>query len=220
MASYIKMDGKWRVTVCVHGRRKTRTFKTKNEASAWAADTETQLRDIQTGNIPDLALSQLLELYEREVVPTKKGAKREKNMVRVMLRDRLARVSLRALNAEHIAEWRDRRLGQVSASSVNREMNTLSHALSVARREWRWLKTNPVSDVRRPRQPPPRSRRPQLDEIEAILYQLHYTPHQPPTSARARVGWAFLFSIETAMRQGEICDLRWDDVDPDRRYLH
>jgi len=32
--------------------------------------------------------------------------------------------------------WRDRRLKQVSGSTVEQEMTILSHACSVARREW------------------------------------------------------------------------------------
>ena len=43
---------------------------------------------------------------------------------------------------------------------------------------------------------------------------------EPPSSMHARVGAAFLWAIETAMRSGEICALRWSDVDAERRVVH
>ena len=37
---------------------------------------------------------------------------------------------------------------------------------------------------------------------------------------QSRVAAAFLFAIETAMRAGEICALKWTDIDFDRRVVH
>lgn len=38
-------------------------------------------------------------------------------------------------------------------------------------------------------------------------------------TATARVGLAFLFALETAMRSGEILGLRWPDVHEEKRYV-
>jgi integrase len=129
-------------------------------------------------------------------------------------RDAIAEVSLRELDASHVASWRDRRLRQVSAASVLqlREWNLLSHACHVAVKEWLWLKENPFSGVKRPAQPKPRDRLASDDEVAAILHALGYGPESPVQTATARVGAAVVFAIETAMRAGEILRLHWDDI--------
>ena len=40
-----------------------------------------------------------------------------------------------------------------------------------------------------------------------------YRDDAPPKAGFARVGAAFMFAIETAMRCGEICGLNWADVE-------
>lgn len=139
-------------------------------------------------------------------------------MVDVILRDPVADVSLRMLAPTDIAAWRDRRLKQVSGSTVEREMTILSHACSVARREWGWQRVNPVSDVRRPPPTAARTRRPTDDESKRLLHALGYSRDTPPETISSRVGVAYLFAIETGMRAGEICGLEWQHVN--ERHVH
>ena len=40
------------------------------------------------------------------------------------------------------------------------------------------------------------------------------------TNSRHELAVAFLLAIETAMRQGELWNLTWDDVFLDKRYVH
>lgn len=218
MAAFRKRNGGWRVEVCIKGTRTSATFTTKLEAQAWAAQEETKLREDSAGKVPNKPFRDLLNRYSREVSSNKRGAVREQNMINVILRDPIAAVSLRMLAPTDIAAWRDRRLKQVSGSTVEREMTILSHACSVARREWGWLRVNPVSDVRRPPPTASRTRRPASDEIEKLLHALGYSREAPPDTASARVGAAYLFAIETAMRAGEICSLEWQHVN--KRHVH
>jgi len=138
MATFRKRSGGWRAEVCIKGTRASATFTTKREAQAWAAQEETKLREDAAGKIPNKPFRDLLERYSREVSIKKRGAAREQKMIDVILRDPVADVSLRMLAPIDIAAWRDRRLMQVSGSTVEREMTILSHACSVARREWGW----------------------------------------------------------------------------------
>jgi integrase len=202
----------------VKGRRRSATFTTKREAQAWAAREETQLREDAAGQIPNRPFKDLLERYSREVSSKKRGAAREQNMVSAILRDPIAEVSLRILAPIDIATWRDRRLKRVSGATVEREMTILSHACSVARREWGWLRVNPVSDVRRPPATAARTRRPTAEETERLLHALGYSRETSPATASARVGAAYVFAIETAMRAGEICSLEWQHVN--ERHVH
>lgn len=73
--------------------------------------------------------------------------------------------------------------------------------------EWHWLKENPFSAVRRPKESPPRDRLPTPDEIERLRVASGY--HDGELSlVEQRVFAAFLFAIETGMRSGEICALK------------
>lgn len=94
-----------------------------------------------------------------------------------------------------------------------REWTLLSHACSVAIREWKWLKVNPFSGVKRPPEPRPREATYSDDQIERLQHALG----EDPATATGRTCLAFLFAIETAMRAGEIVGLTWARVDLDRR---
>jgi len=213
MASIHKTkSGKWRVELFVRGKRSSGTFSTKHEAKNWAADERTRLLSEVSNGIPKRPFRDLMERYAKEVTPTKRGMEREHKMINVILRDPIAEVPLPEIASSHFGEWRERRLQKVSGSTVNREMNILSNACNIARREWGWLKDNPMTNVRRPKSSDPRTRRPTDGETEALLYCLGYDPDQPPVTQMARVGAMYLFAIETAMRAGEICGLRWEHV--------
>ena len=218
MASITKAEGGWHAFVCVGGKRRSKRFDGKSKAQDWAAGIERQLKDGEsTGMANGRTVADALERYEREVTPAKKGARWESLRLKAILRDPLAKVSLSDLSPADIAAWRDRRLRQVTSASVFREMCLLSHVFTITRREWRWIRENPVSDVRRPKKSKPRDRRVSDQEAEMIKVATGYRPDALPKTVTAKVGAAFFFAIETAMRLGEICGLDWDDVDCDTR---
>src|SRR3990167_1957145 len=219
MASYRKRKGGWRAEVCRNGIRKSATFDTKAEAAAWAGKIEAEILAGKSGAIPDKTFGALLERYSNEVSVTKRGERWERARIGLLLRDELAAVRLPELNASHIAAWRDRRLRQVLPASVRREWTLLSHACSVALREWRWLAEHPMLAVRRPAPSRARDRRIGGDEIEPLPFALGYDYDAPPLTQSARVGAAMLFAIETAMRAGEIVALRWSEVRAAQRHL-
>lgn len=68
-----------------------------------------------------------------------------------------------------------------------------------------------AADVKKPPSPPSRKRRITADEVERVTLACGLTDLEADT-AMNRVGLAFLFALETAMRSGEICGLRWQDV--------
>lgn len=214
MASIRKHGKKWRAEVYKGGTRRSKVHDTKAAAMAWAVDAERELA--AGGGIPDKPFSALLEKYRDEVSEGKKGYRWEAARIGLLLRDPIAEVKLAELAQPHCAAWRDRRLRQVSAASVRREWTLMSHACTVAIREWHWLRGNPFVGVKRPANPPPRDRRIAQDEIERILLACGYD--EPPQTLQARVGAAFLFALETAMRAGEIAALTWEHVHD--RHVH
>ncbi len=214
----LKKDGNvWRVQIYVKGQRDSGTFSTKAQAQAWAAKRETELREQHaTGVVKGKTCRDAFERYEREVSRGKRGhrweALRLSAMADVALDEvKFGDLKLCDLTAADIARWRDSRLKTVLGSTVNREMNLLSHVLSTAQREWGWIAESPTKAVRRPKDPPPRDRRITEDEIDRICLSLGFD-ESPVTTKSQAVAVAFLFAIETAMRAGEICALMPGDV--------
>jgi integrase len=218
MAQFIKRGSKWQVRVRVDGVDRAKTFRTKADAQLWAAQTETGIATGQLGRIPDQSFGDLLIRYRDTVSVHKDGARWETVRINRLLKsDELVAVRLKNLGPESFAAWRDRRLAEVSAATVNREWNLLSAACNRAAAEWRWLNQNPMSSVQRPRKTPPRTRRISFDDIDRIILATGYSEDETPWTRSARVGACFLFAIETAMRAGEICALQWRDLDLDKR---
>lgn len=202
MASIIKRGDSWRAEVYVRGKRASKTFRTRQEARQWAARQEALL-DQPPGRETFRAV---LERYRRDVSPTKRGAIWEDRRIGALLRDPIADKRIGEITPNDLAEWRDRRLRQVSPATVKREANLIGSIFTTARREWGLIDKNPMSDVRKPADAPPRDRLPTDDEMERLAYVASLGPVAGRTFA------AFRFAIETGMRAGEIAGLRRSDI--------
>lgn len=172
MASFRKMKSGWRAEVCVKGVRDSAVRDTKVEARAWADEREYELKlgasfaDVKSNR----TVNDVFDRYLREVSKYKKGAKWEATRINLLMQHRISAVLLDELNSSHVAQWRDWRLRSVKGSTVNRELNIISHAFQVAVKEWKWLKESPCKDVKRPKESPPRERR--ISDREVSLVRL------------------------------------------------
>ena len=91
----------------------------------------------------------------------------------------------------------------LSRSTVRQIHVILSGALKRAVR-WRWLSTNPIEFAEAPQQPPANPRPPSAEEAARILNEAWSDPD-----------WAVLvwLTMVTGFRRGELCALRWHDLD-------
>ncbi|AEQ96734.1 integrase [Xanthomonas oryzae pv. oryzicola BLS256] len=210
MASIRLRGATWRAELFKDGRRESASFPTKRQAVAWAQQREQELIGAR---LLDHTVREAMQRFAREVSPKHRGERWETSRLRLLERDKLADVRLPALRPIHIAEWRERRLQEVSGASVRREMNLLQSVFKACRKDWGWLNADPVADVDRPANPPSWRRRISQDEIDRVTLALGYDGGQPTTTSD-RIALAFLFAIETAMRSGEILGLTWADVAP------
>jgi integrase len=165
-------------------------------------------------NPAHLPLGYLIDRYIAEVTPTKRSATTEAIQLKAMKRQSIAAYTLSQLTPQVLREWRDHRLTKVSGDTVNRGLNTLSHLIETARKEWgAAIAENPVSLIRRPKPNPSRERRLMPGEEVALL-----------TSAdRGKGGFlrsVIILAIETGMRRSEIVGLEWEHIHLERRYLH
>ncbi|WP_211232680.1 tyrosine-type recombinase/integrase [Marinobacterium litorale] len=157
-------------------------------------------------------LNDVFVRYAEEVSPTKRGGEKEKIRLTALGQFPIASERLIDLRRETFEDWISFRLKTVKPSSVNRDLNLISNCLTYARR-WRLMKDNPLKDLKRPTDPPPRDRRILDKEIEEILVALNYVESEPVEQKQQKVAVIFLLAIETAMRSGEICGLKPDQVD-------
>jgi integrase len=215
MASIAPHKDGYRVFVCVNNVRKTKTFKTKREANAWAAAMETQLRET-AGSTPSErhTLAELIAKYRAEVTPHKRGRRWEEIRLDKFLADSALPTDrpLSEITSDVIGEWRNHRLTQVAPGSVLREIGLLSAVLEHARREWKWIAENPIRDVRKPTAPDHREVLIARDEIKAMLKAMGHRWNRRPSSVSQAVAMCFLVALRTGMRAGELCGLAWDRV--------
>lgn len=210
MASIRKRGDGWRAEIYKAGERDSRTFRTKQEAARWALEREAELAGTK---LPDKSLGDAIGAYIADVMPSHKGARWEEVRLRRWRAEPWARTRLRDANPDVFATWRNARLTEVQPATVRREMGLLRAVLEHVRQPpLRWIKVNPLADVKRPSAPASRKRRISDDEVLRVMVATGLDDGDKTETAMQRTGLAFLFALETAMRAGEILGLRWDDV--------
>ena len=191
----------------------SKTFESEEDAKKWARLIEGEMdRGIFTSQAEaeKTTLKEALERYKKEITPDKKGSQQEGSRINILSRSTLAPRFLAAIRGIDVARYRDERLKDRSPITVNNELILLSHLFTVARKEWGMdgLR-NPVSDIRKPKQPAGRNRRLESGEEEKLL-------KAAPQNLRPLI----VVAIETTMRLGELLALRWEHVDLVKRTAH
>jgi integrase len=212
MATIRKLRGRWQAQVRRRGiPPRAKSFDKRADANRWARDLEAEAD--RSGWLADTrvaektTLKDLLGRYANEVTPAKRGAASERARINSIVRCPIAHRTLARLTSSDVAIYRDERLKCVGSATVVRELSTICHAIDVASREWGlWIARNPVKLVRRPSVPRGRTRRLKEGEEQRLLEccERGRTPLLKPI---------IILAIETAMRRGELLQLRWEHVD-------
>ena len=204
-------SGKWQVQFRHRGLRPVaKSFNIKAEAARWARLMESEFdRGVFVDRTEGerTTIGELIDRYLVEITPGKKSANRE--LLRLKgLKRHFGAYSAASLRSNHIAEYRDQRLQSgLAGATVVKDLNSLSHLLDVAVKDWGiGLPINPVKMVRRPKVARGRDRRLNPGE-EAKLFAACTRSRCPMLTPVVR------FAIETAMRMGEILSLTWQNVD-------
>jgi integrase len=159
-------------------------------------------------------LREILTRYRDEISPQKRSVVSEQARINGILRRDICHRTLALLTTADISAYRDERLREVAPASVLREINTISHAIDTARREWGiHLAQNPCKLVRRPSPPRGRSRRLVGDEEQRLL----------SAADAGRVAYMrplIILAVETGMRRGELLALEWKHIDLGNRVAH
>ena len=192
----------------------TATFRRKTDAKKWIQQTEAAIREgrhFRTSQARKHTVAELIERYEREVLPHKPMADKQAPQLRFW-KSQLGSLSLADLTPSRIAEARDvlqaQKLstGKVRApATIVRFMAALSHVFTVAVNEWEWLEANPMKRVRKPKESSGRIRYLSSDELSRLLDATRQSDH-PYLHL-----WTVL-AVSTGMRRGEILGLTWSEV--------
>lgn len=220
MATIVKTEsGTWKALVRKTGWPTTsKTFRTKRDAEDWGRRTEDEIvRGVYIQRTPSekMTIAEALQRYEKEIVPTKKPSTQIREARRIkLLKAEFGKYSLAALTSEIVADFRDQRLSAgKSNNTVRLELALLGHLYSTAIKDWHIaLASNPVAIIRKPSPGPSRNHRISKADHERLLRAL--CNHSNPMLA-----WIYIVALETCMRQGEILNLKVQDVDLPRRIV-
>lgn len=216
---YKKADG----TISYHAEVRLRgyppqrdTLRTRSLAKKWIQDTESAIRDgrhFRTSESKKHTLGDLIDRFISQWLPKNPKGKAKQTALLTWWKSRLAHLLLADVTPNIIGEARDvllsentRRNQLRSPSTVNRYLAALSRAFSVAVQEWGWLEISPMQKVSKPKEASGRNRFLSIEEKERLLVACKESSNY------------FLYplvslSILTAVRFGELINLRWEDVD-------
>lgn len=205
MAYYRKRNGKWNAQIR-RAELKTisKTFTLKADAIKWATTTEAQLETetyIDYKLSTKTRLSELLNRYNEEVVPTLKGKIQDSSRIKIINKG-LGNLFLSELTPLLLAEYRDNRLKLLKPQTVKHELSMISRVLKKSTNEWGYVLPNGIPTVKHPTLPTGRTRRLSKEEEKSLL----------------KASDPYLISVikllqATAMRIGELAKLKQEDID-------
>lgn len=215
-------SGKIKAAVCVNKVREKKTFPNITKAKSWANEREAHLRKLDAVVDDSRTVRDLFDRYANEISSNKKGAHWEILRLNMFIREYPSICSKRLIKLAKadFQMWIKERGERVKSSTVNRELNLISHCLTVAREDWMWMSHNPMKGLKRPKNPKARVRRVCHAETQELGYVMDYREQSKLTMKKQFTMAAFLFAIETAMRAGEICSLTLPRINFDTKVAY
>ncbi|MDH4083481.1 MAG: tyrosine-type recombinase/integrase [Nitrospira sp.] len=141
-------------------------------------------------------------VHERAVMKAPKSRVRDRaalnHLLPVFGNKVLAEISPKLLAAYKA----QRRMEHAAPATINKELQLVRHAFNLAMREWEWCRENPMHRV---------SMEPVRNEVDRWL-----AANEEKRLLAASSPWLqeiIRFALNTGMRQGEILNLLWQDVD-------
>ena len=211
-----KGETRYQAQVRLKGRPpETVTFNRKTDAKKWVQSIESAIhegRHFKTTEAKKRSLGELIDRYIQDVLPTKpKSAAKQAPQLK-WWKSEIGYCTLADITPALIAEARNKLHKGRKPATVVRYMAALSHAFTIAVNEWGWLDDNPMRKVSRPKEPRGvvrfLSEEERVDILEAC--KASSCPHLYPV---------VVLALSTGMRQGEIINLTWNNVDLKRGYI-
>jgi integrase len=218
-------DGKeqYRVKIRLRGfPPQTATFTRAADAKRWAQQTEAAIREgrhFKTTEAKKHTLGQLIDRYIRDVLPQKKKSQKKQTAQLQWWKEVIGSYLLADISPALIGEKRDElsngmtyRGTKRSPATVVRYLSALSHAFSIAVKEWGWLEDSPMRKVSKLKESRGRVRFLEEHERERLLQACK-------DSSNPALYPVVMLAISTGMRYSEILNLTWADVDLNRKRI-
>ena len=218
-------DGKtgYRAKVRLRGfPSESATFERKTDAKEWAKQTEANIRQgrhFKTAEAKKHTVGELIDRYLREI--EKKNPKRFvdvktllgwwKGEIGVYLLSDVPR-ALIVEQRDKLLNTKGRNVERRSNSTVNRYMTALGNAFTVATNEWEWLQENPMRKISKLSEPRGRVRFLDDEERGRLLEACK-------VSTNPQLHTLVVLALSTGARHGELINLRWSEVDWQRRVI-
>ena len=191
------------------------TFDSKAKAETWARLIESEMDRgafIPRTDAKGTTLSEMLDRYEHEVTPHKRG-KGETSIIKWWRESDLACRPMARIRGKDVADTIKNKEGEgVGPKTIVAHLALLRHLFNIARREWGMeFLGNPVEMVRKPKLPQGRTRRLADGEESRLL--------EAARTYGGEIQYLIPWAIETAMRRGEIAAMRWEHLDKKARVL-
>lgn len=195
------------------------TFSRLTDAKKWAKHVESAIEEgryFKTTEARKHTLAEAITRYKESVLPTKRDGKKQEAQLDWWDQE-LGPYTLADVTPALLGQSRDK-LGQDRGpATVVRYMAAMSHVFTVAVNEWGWLENNPMRKVRKPKEPRGRVRFLSEDTVgpdgETIDGERTRLLEACKQSKNAHLHTVVVLALSTGMRQGEILNLRWPDVD-------
>lgn len=210
-------NGRWQAIIRRQGVKESKTFRTREQAVTWAREVEDAVDGgtyLERRAARTTLLNEIIDLYKDRHLPRRSGHSHATQLN--LISAALGHFPVASITPRMVADFRDARLREVSESTTRKDLLKLSALLNLARKEGCELpRGNPVKLIDLPTDPPHRDRRLEPGEYRKLLKAAYAGRHPKRADGRSAYPLYALimrWAIETGMRQGEIADLRWKDV--------
>jgi integrase len=226
MATFKQLpSGNWRAQVRRKGSYASETFRRHKDAQEWALATERRIDLGGTASRPKFkdptTFGDLIDLHITDMKEVLRAPRRSKAFTLDALQTKLGKVRLKELTRERLIQFgKDRAKEGAGPVTIGMDIGyiklVVSHAAAV---HGIGVQVEPIDLARialkrlglvgKGRQ---RDRRPTLDELQALADYFENN-----NRLIIPVGRIMRFAIASAMRQDEICRIRWEDIDAKAR---
>ncbi len=196
------------------------TFARLTDAKKWVQDTESAIREgrhFKTSESKKHTIKELVERYIKEILPQKPKSTIDQKTQLGWWKNSIGSFSLADVTPALIIEYRsklaleksERKGAKRSNATVNRYCSVLSHAFTIAVKEWNWMQENPMMKIKK------------LKELRGRVRFLNDEESERLLEACQESSSPFLYilvvlGISTGARKMEIRSLEWKDVDLNR----